>query len=70
MLVVGTSARVSPASDYIRKARDMGALIIEFNISEDEQLFETHFFWPGDVSQTLPEFMDLIFPSLSPYPRP
>ncbi len=57
MLVIGTAARVTPASEYIIRAVDKGALVVELNISADEELYEADFLWPGDVSHTLPQLV-------------
>ncbi len=57
MLVIGTAARVTPASEYITRAVDKGALVVELNVSADEELYEADFLWPGDVSFTLPQLV-------------
>jgi NAD+-dependent protein deacetylase sirtuin 5 len=57
MLVLGTTARVAPASKYIIRAKAKGALVLELNIRKDEELYEADFIWIGDVSHTLPQLI-------------
>ncbi|KAF2158943.1 hypothetical protein M409DRAFT_30573 [Zasmidium cellare ATCC 36951] len=58
LLVVGTSARVFPAAEYIHRARAKGASVAFFNLEQDDDLIEAgDWFVPGDVATTLPRIV-------------
>jgi NAD-dependent SIR2 family protein deacetylase len=63
MLVVGTSALVYPAADYIHAARARGARIAVFNMEEPTEegptssLREEDWFFQGDAATLLPELL-------------
>ena len=63
MLVVGTSATVWPAANYIHAARLAGAKIAVFNMEEPDAengsggIGEQDWFFRGDAAEVLPELM-------------
>ena len=58
LLVVGTSARVFPAAEYMFQARDKGAYIAHFNLErDDEHMHAGDWYVPGDVAMTLPSII-------------
>ena len=62
MLVIGTSARVFPAAEYIRRARDRGAFVAHFNLERDDAYMEAgDWYVPGDVSVSLPQLIHEAF---------
>ena len=70
MLVVGTSALVSPASGYIDKARQRGAKIIHINPDAEnpEELAKLHegdFAFAQDAAECLPILLAPIIGELS-----
>lgn len=57
-LVVGTSARVVPAAEYISTARAKGAYVAFFDLERDDHLIEAgDWYVPDDVATTLPSFV-------------
>ncbi|KAI5246204.1 DHS-like NAD/FAD-binding domain-containing protein [Aureobasidium subglaciale] len=57
MLVVGCAATVSPAADYIDRAKEMGARIAVFNVSYEQQSLQLgaeDWFFEGDAGALLP----------------
>lgn len=63
MLVVGTSAKVWPAANYIHAARVAGARIAVFNVDEPEmdepitRLREQDWFFKGDAGAVIPDLL-------------
>lgn len=60
MLVVGCAASVSPAADYIDRAKEKGARIAVFNLSYEQQslwLGPEDRYFPGDASVVLPSLL-------------
>lgn len=56
VLVVGTSARVFPAAEYISKAKAKGAYAAHFNLERDDDLITAgDWYIPGDASTTMPQ---------------
>ncbi|KAJ5983560.1 Sirtuin family [Penicillium waksmanii] len=64
MLVIGTSAQVYPAADYVDEARDQGARVAVINMEPYSPknpravpLQETDWFFEGDASVILPDIL-------------
>ena len=63
MLVVGTSAKVWPAANYIHAARVAGARIATFNVDEPEmdepitRMREQDWFFRGDAAAVIPDVL-------------
>lgn len=63
MLVIGTSARVFPAAEYIHRAREMGAFIAHFNLERDDDHMQAgDWFVPDSVARSLPGIVLEAFP--------
>lgn len=63
MLVIGTSARVFPAAEYIHKAREKSSLTAHFNFERDDELIQPgDWFVPGDVAISLPNLLREAYP--------
>ena len=56
MLVVGTSAAVQPAANYVRQAQQAGAVVVVVNPDPDAKqgLGKEDFFFEGDAAELLP----------------
>ena len=63
MLVIGTSATVWPAANYIHTARVAGAKIAVFNMEESDidyglnGMKEEDWYFKGDAAEILPELL-------------
>jgi len=60
ILVIGTSAQVSPAAGYIDEARDKGARVCVVNLEADQWLGEDDWFFPGDAAVLVPKLLEPI----------
>lgn len=59
LLVVGTSATVFPAAEYISRAREKGAFVAHFNtVRDDELMCAGDWYVPGDAAVTLPRVVE------------
>lgn len=61
MLVIGCSATVSPAADYIDRAKERGARIAVVNVSYENQalqLGESDWFFGGDAGEIVPALIE------------
>lgn len=63
LLVIGTTACITPAAECVQKARDQGARVAFFNTDRDEvsaeQLRQEDWAFVGDASVILPELLQV-----------
>lgn len=61
LLVIGTTACITPVAEYVQKARDQGARVAFFNTDRDEdsaeQLGQEDWAFWGDATVILPELL-------------
>lgn len=61
MLVIGTSARVFPAADYVERGREQGARVAVINMDQQDakrsNLGRKDWFFEGDAATIVPELL-------------
>jgi NAD-dependent SIR2 family protein deacetylase len=71
ILVIGTTARVFPAAEYVPLARARGARVVLINMDAEDlgaigHLQQKDFLFQGDAAQILPEILKPVIGELVP----
>ena len=61
MLAVGTVATLSRSAELIDRARERGALVVHFNITQNDEVFEDEdLLFIGDAAELLPRVVEKV----------